>query len=58
MKFIHCFDEELKNKLLQSGFRLLHQGNSFFIFENNSTLQFDFTGQDKSQFIFSNKLVV
>jgi hypothetical protein len=58
VKFIHCFSEELKNKLLQSGFRLLYQGNSFFIFENNSSLHFDFTGFNKSQFIFSNKLVV
>lgn len=58
MKFIHCFSGELKNKLLQSGFRLLSENNGLFIFENNASLKFDFNGMDRSQFVFSNKYII
>ena len=56
MKFIHCFTEDLKNKLLQSGFELLVETNGLFIFENNNKLKFNFGELDKKQFIFSNKM--
>lgn len=58
MKFIHCFSEELKEKLLQAGFELLSQNGSLFIFENNPSLQFNFEKLDGSKFILSNKLIV
>jgi len=57
LKFIHCFSEELKNKLFQNGFKLLAETNGFFIFENSPTLLFNFKQIDKKQFIFSNKMI-
>jgi len=57
LKFIHCFSKELKNKLLQKGFKLLSQNNGFFIFENSPTITFDFKQIDKKQFVFSNKMI-
>ena len=56
MKFIHCFSEELKNKLIQEGFKLLSKNNGFFIFENSTTITFNFKQIDKKQFVFSNKM--
>lgn len=56
MKFIHVFTQELKNKLLQSGFELLVETNGFFIFKNNPTTKFNFSEIDKKQFVFSNKM--
>ncbi len=58
MKFIYCFDKELKTKLLQSGFRLLTCHNGLSIFENNTSLKFSFNELDKSQFVFSNKFII
>ena len=57
MKFIHCFSTELKDKLIQNGFKLLVSTNGFFIFENSPTLSFNFNNIDKSQFTFSNKMI-
>lgn len=57
MKFIHCFNEELKDKLMQNGFKLLASTNSFYIFENSPTLSFDFNNINKAQFTFSNKMI-
>jgi hypothetical protein len=56
VKFIHCFNEELKNKLIHNGFKLLVSANGFFIFENSPSLNFNFNQMDRKQFIFSNKL--
>jgi len=56
IKFIHCFSEDLKNKLLHNGFKLLSKNNSFYIFENSPTLSFNFKQIEKEQFIFSNKM--
>jgi hypothetical protein len=58
VKFIHCFTKELKNKLLQSGYKLLSENNGFFIFENNPILTFNFNEVDKKQFVFSNKMIL
>ena len=57
MKFIHCFTQELKNKLLKNGFKLLVENNSFSIFENDHLVKLNFDQIDKKQFIFSNKMV-
>lgn len=57
MKFIHCFDENLKNQLLQNGYKLITSKNGVYIFENNSKVNFNFEQFDNSQFIFSNKMV-
>jgi len=56
LKFIHCFNNDLKNKLLQSGFNLISEFNNISIFENNSKLTFSFNKIDKKQFILSNQL--
>lgn len=57
MNFIHCFNLQLKNKLLQNGFKLISSNNNLSIFENNSTSKFNFDQVDKLQFIFSNKMI-
>lgn len=57
MKFIHCFNTELKNKFLQNGFELLVETNGFFIFKNNPSAKFNFEEVDQSQFVFSNTMV-
>jgi len=57
MNFIHCFNLELKNKLLQNGYKLLGENNNFSIFENDQLLKFNFNQLDKKQFIFSNKMI-
>jgi hypothetical protein len=56
MKFIHCFSQELKNKLLQNGFKLLCENNSFSIFEYSPKLNFSFSEIDKKQFVLSSKM--
>jgi len=58
MNFIHCFDLQLKNELLQNGFKLISSNNNLSIFENKSTSKFNFDHVDKSQFIFSNKMII
>ncbi len=57
MKFIYCFNTELKNKFLQNGFELLVETNGFFIFKNNPSVKFNFEEVDQSQFVFSNSMV-
>jgi len=56
MNFIHCFSQELKNKLLKDGFKIIKQNNNFTIFENNQSLNFNFNQLDKKQFILTNKM--
>jgi hypothetical protein len=58
VKFIHCFSPELKNKLIQNGFKLVSENNNLFIFENNVKLTFDFNKLDRNQFMFSNTLFI
>ena len=57
MNFIHCFTQELKNKLLKDGFKLLSENSNFSIFENDQLLKFNFNLIDKKQYIFSNKII-
>ncbi|MDK2900932.1 MAG: hypothetical protein PWQ45_1518, partial [Thermosipho sp. (in: thermotogales)] len=42
MKFIYCFNKDLKNKFLQNGFELLVETDSFFIFKNSPSIKFNF----------------
>jgi hypothetical protein len=56
MKFIHCFTEELKNKLINSGYKIINQTNGLYIFENSLSNTFNFNNEEKNQFIFSNKM--
>jgi len=57
VNFIHCFTQELKNKLLKDGFKLLSENSNFSIFENDQLLKFNFNLIDKKQYIFSNKII-
>jgi len=57
VKFIHCFNLDLKDELLKNGYKLLVSTNGFFIFENSPSLSFNFNNIDKSKFIFSNKMI-
>lgn len=57
MKFIYCFDQKLKDELLQNGFKLLSENSNFFIFENKTNSQFAFSNYSKKQFTFSDKLI-
>lgn len=54
--FIQCFSQELKNKLLQSGFVLLSENGSFSTFENNKKIYFNFNEIDKKEFMETDKL--
>ncbi len=57
MSFIQCFDKELKNKLLQSGFNLLSENDNFCIFENNQSTKFNFSELDNKQFVLTNRMM-
>ena len=56
MKLLHCFTKDLKNKLLQNGYRLITESNGLSIFENSPSIKFNFNEVDKKQFIFSDKM--
>jgi hypothetical protein len=58
MFFIYCFSEGLKEKLLNSGFRLVTKMNNIYIFENKAELKFNFDEVDKAQYAFSNKIFI
>jgi len=56
VKFIYCFSQELKTKLLKNGFKLLSENSNFSIFENNTKLYFNFDEIKKSEFTLSNTM--
>jgi hypothetical protein len=56
MNFIICFDQDLKDKLINQGYLLLSQNDDMYIFENNNMLNFDFNSVDKKKYLFTNKL--
>jgi hypothetical protein len=58
VKFIHCFSQELKDELLKNGYPLLYSDNNVSIFENTSTIKFNFSKADQKQFMFSNKMII
>jgi len=53
--FIYCIDNQLKNELLNKGFKLLNEdeNGATFLFEEN---KFDFSKFDKKSFLLTNKL--
>ncbi len=58
MSFIYCFSEELKEKLLNSGYRLISKVNNFYVFENATDLKFNFQAEDNKQYAFGNKIFI
>lgn len=56
--FIYCFDDNLKTKLLNNGFKIFKgtavKDGCVFIYDKK--LKFDFNCIDKSKFIICNKL--
>lgn len=56
-KFIFTLDEETRNNLLKSGFSEIKSGSPFYIFINDSTLNFD-DSVNVEKIQFTNKLFV
>lgn len=58
--FIHCYDKDLKIKLLSSGYKLSKefsgQDDYCIFFNKPDGEKFDFNEVDKSKFKLSNKL--
>ena len=54
--FIHCFDKELKNKLIKSGFKLLKEDSSQATFLVDKNIKFNFDSVNKTKVLFTNKL--
>lgn len=54
--FIYCLDDELKNKLIKKGFKLLKEDGNGAIFVFDKNLKFNFEKVDKSKFLFTNRL--
>lgn len=54
--FIYCLDDELKNKLIKKGFKLLKEDENGATFVFSEKVRFDFNTVDKTKFLFTNKL--
>lgn len=54
--FIQCFDKELKNKLIKSGFKLLKEDSSQATFLVDKNIKFNFDSVNKTKVLFTNKL--
>ena len=54
--FIYCLDDELKNKLIKKGFKLLKEDENGATFVFSEKVRFDFNNVDKTKFLFTNKL--
>lgn len=54
--FIYCLDENLKNKLINKGFKLLKEDDERAVFIFSNKVNFDFNNVDKTKFLFTNKL--
>lgn len=52
--FIYCNDEEVKNKMLNSGYKLLKEQEGVYVFANNNKIKFD--NSLEKQVMFSNRL--
>ena len=55
MKFIYVLDKDLKNQLINNGFKLLKEDESGAVFVF-SELKFNFDKVDKSKYLFTNRL--
>ena len=53
-KFIYCLDEDLKNKLIKQGFKLLKEDDKGATFVFSDKIKFDKV--DKSKYLFTNRL--
>ena len=54
--FIYCLDKELKNILINKGFKLLKEDDKGATFVFSEKVNFDFNNVDKTKFLFTNKL--
>ena len=54
--FIYCFDNELKDKLIKKGFKLLNKYEDKAVFVFSKDIKFNFDNVDKDKFLFTNKL--
>lgn len=54
--FIYVFNKELKNKLINSGFKLLTENDLQAVFVLDEKVKFDFASHDKSKFLITNRL--
>ncbi|MDD2495963.1 MAG: hypothetical protein PHE29_12320 [Tissierellia bacterium] len=55
-KFIYCLDEDLKNKLIKQGFKLLKEDDKGATFVFSDKIKFDFNNVSKNKFMFTNRL--
>lgn len=54
--FIYCVDKELKNELIDKGFKLLKEDDNGATFVFSDKVKFDFNNVDKTKLLFTNKL--
>jgi len=55
--FIYCFSNELKDKLIACGYKMINKpSKDYWVFINNRDLKFDFSCVEQSSFKFMNKL--
>ena len=54
MKFIHCYDSQTKQKLLDDGYKLISESEGIYIFENNKG---EFKENEIQKCRFSNKMI-
>lgn len=54
--FIYCFDKELKQELINKGFKLLKEDGNGATFIFSKGIKFNFDKVDKTKFLFTNRL--
>lgn len=55
-KFIYIIDKELKNELIDKGFKLLKEDDNGSTFVLDKAIKLNFNEIDKNKFMFTNKL--
>ena len=53
---IYVFDKELKQTLINKGFKLLKEEDDKATFAISDKIKFDFTKVDKTKYLFTNRL--
>lgn len=53
---IYVFDKELKQTLINKGFKLLKEEDGKATFAISDKIKFDFTKVDKTKYLFTNRL--
>lgn len=56
MKFIYVLDKELKQELINKGFKLLKEDGNGATFIFSKGIKFNFDKVDKTKFLFTNRL--